>query len=248
MKDSVSNRWARKTCKSSSKLCKLIAIEDHKTSYSHKAFFFGRQTFLFLHQVLQAWLGQASICPPDLGQICSTDSIIRQFVFRRFSHLEQLLKKIEAVDVVVRNLAFTWANRIRPASVNPSNLRLITNSSRKSSSKSITRQVFLWVICFILFLFCLSYQRDLIKKNLPLELWGLPTPCVTHSSSVAWACTHNNDARTQTEYNKILMHFYSTTIFYFCCNCGVSGISSPLEGVNAKRVKQKPKKKYKNEF
>lgn len=48
-----------------------------------------------------------------------------------------------------------WANRIRPASVNPSTLRLITNSSWKSSSKSITRQVFPWVNCFI-FCFVLS--------------------------------------------------------------------------------------------
>lgn len=51
-----------------------------------------------------------------------------------------------------------------------------------------------------------------------------------------------NDARTQKEHHKILMQFYSTTIFYFCYNCGVSGISSPSEGVNAKWVKQKPKK------
>lgn len=55
----------------------------------------------FFHRELQAWSGQAAICPLDLGLMCSTDSIIRQFIFRRFSHLKQLLKKINAVDVVV---------------------------------------------------------------------------------------------------------------------------------------------------
>ena len=60
-----------------------------------------RQAELFFHQELQAWSGQAAICPPDLGLMCSTDSIIRQLIFRRFSHLKQLLKKIDVVDVVV---------------------------------------------------------------------------------------------------------------------------------------------------